>query len=102
MGNAPLKVTYHQDTKKINKYFNIVFVYQEIYDKILENGPFCGCSKPLVMRLFWIDVARDEIRLESQEDLDIFIARTASLNVRHIHAKLVQPDEYTNRSKFSA
>ena len=50
---ASLKVTYHEDNEKIKKYFNIVPAYQEIYDKILENGPFADCSKPLIMRLSW-------------------------------------------------
>ena len=50
---ATLKVTYHQDKETTKKYFNIIPAYQGLYDKILENGPFANCSKPLVMRLFW-------------------------------------------------
>lgn len=48
------KVTYHTDTKKINKYINTKSCsgYKQFLEKIIENGPFA--TQICDVRLFWI------------------------------------------------
>lgn len=45
-----MKVTYHMDTKKINKYIKFTSVYHQILERILENSPY---EHDDGVRLFW-------------------------------------------------
>ena len=46
-----MKVTYHEDTKKINKYIKYTSVYGQMLERILENCPYKHDGG---VRLFWI------------------------------------------------
>ena len=45
-----MKVTYHMDTKKINKYIKFTSVYHQMLERILENSPY---EHDDGVRLFW-------------------------------------------------
>ncbi|TMW54441.1 hypothetical protein DOY81_000433 [Sarcophaga bullata] len=85
-----MKVTYHTDTKKINKYIKFTSVYHQMLESVLENCPY---EHDGGVRLFWIDDENDEIDITNQDSLFTYETFTSGVERRHLHVAKVKSDE---------